>query len=71
MAFQIVKKGDKVFHVYGTGKDRQMIQVAPKHTKAADANTTKSDGGTAASSTAAGTNQAAATGTGGTSPATG
>ena len=30
MAFQIVKKGEKVFHVYGTGKDQQMIQVAPK-----------------------------------------
>jgi hypothetical protein len=30
MAFQIVKKGEKVFHVYGTGKDKQMIQVEPK-----------------------------------------
>ncbi len=27
MAFQIVSKGGKTFHVYGTGKDRQMIEV--------------------------------------------
>ena len=41
MAFQIVKKGDKVFHVYGTGKDRQMIQVAPKKD---DGDATKAEG---------------------------
>jgi hypothetical protein len=44
MAFQIVKKGSKVFHVYGTGKDRQMIQVGPKHdTKKADTATSASN----------------------------
>jgi hypothetical protein len=32
MAFQIVKKGGKWFHVYGTGKDRQWIPSdGPKH----------------------------------------
>ena len=54
MAFQIVKKGDKVFHVYGTGKDKQMIQVEPKEKKAEEAPASE-----AAS--------AAAEGTGGTS----
>jgi hypothetical protein len=56
MAFQIVKKGDKVFHVYGTGKDKQMIQVAPKD---------KDDSGKKASGTAA------AGGTGGSAAADG
>lgn len=27
MAFQIVKQGEKVFHVYGTGKDQEVLQV--------------------------------------------
>jgi hypothetical protein len=30
MAFQIIKRDDKWFHVYGTGKDRQWIRVADK-----------------------------------------
>jgi hypothetical protein len=63
MAFQIVKKGDKVFHVYGTGKDKQMIEVSSKAKKsdaAADASTT-------ADTTAA--EPSSATGTGGTNPA--
>jgi hypothetical protein len=52
MAFQIVKQGDKVFHVYGAGEDREMIQVdGPRSTGVS----TKSEaspatGGTAASS---------------------
>jgi hypothetical protein len=57
MAFQIVKKGDKVFHVYGTGKDKQMIQVAPKDDDDKKPSRTAATG-------AGGT--AAATGTGGT-----
>jgi hypothetical protein len=32
MAFQIVKQGDKVFHVYGTGKDREVLQVDGERT---------------------------------------
>jgi hypothetical protein len=53
MAFQIVKKGDKTFHVYGTGKDRQMIEVSGEKKAAAPANTTagaaaSGTGGTAA-----------------------
>jgi hypothetical protein len=79
MAFQIVKKGDKVFHVYGTGKDKQMIQVAPKAKKAdaADAPGGAADaaGGTDAgsASTAAGEAEGttAAPGTGGTSAPSG
>jgi hypothetical protein len=65
MAFQIVKKGDKVFHVYGTGKDKQMIQVAPKDDdKKTDRTTasTTTGGTTAADDTA----DAVASGTGGT-----
>jgi hypothetical protein len=30
MAFQIVKRGDKTFHVYGTGKHKQEIEVGAK-----------------------------------------
>jgi hypothetical protein len=65
MAFQIVKKGDKVFHVYGTGKDRQMIEVG-EHKKAtgsapASSSTTTGSSSTTSSSSATG-------GTGGTSP---
>jgi hypothetical protein len=47
MAFQVVKKGGKWFHVYGTGKDRQWIPSdGPKH-KPQQASTT----GTNAAST--------------------
>jgi hypothetical protein len=52
MAFQIVKKADKWFHVYGTGKDRQWIPSdGPKH-KAAGAQAGGSTGGTAPASPA-------------------
>jgi hypothetical protein len=40
MAFQIVHKGDKTFHVYGTGKDRQMIEVSGEKKAAAPTKTT-------------------------------
>ncbi len=70
MAFQIVKKGSKVFHVYGTGKERQTIEVGAKKAAAAstDASTTGTTGAAAAAATggtAAGTggsNSASATG---------
>lgn len=69
MAFQIVKKGSKVFHVYGTGKHKQTIEIAPKKAANAstDASTTGSTGGSASASAATAT----ATGTGGTTAATG
>jgi hypothetical protein len=52
MAFQIVKKGGKWFHVYGTGKDRQWIPSdGPKH-KAAGAQSSSATGGTAPSTSA-------------------
>ena len=56
MAFQIVKKAGKWFHVYGTGKDRQWIPSdGPKH-KAAGAQSapsnTASTGGTAPATSA-------------------
>jgi hypothetical protein len=55
MAFQIVKKGGKWWHVYGTGKDRQWIPSdGPKKTKTPHASSTSS-----------------ATGSGGTAPASG
>jgi hypothetical protein len=71
MAFQIVKKGDKVFHVYGTGKDKQVIEVS-SHKKAhgtaaaggtAASGATPASGGTTASDDTA---DAVAPGTGGT-----
>jgi hypothetical protein len=73
MAFQIVKKGEKVFHVYGTGKDKQMIQVAPKDDD--DKKTgraTAVTGGATASDDGADTADAVSSGTGGTAaPASG
>jgi hypothetical protein len=61
MAFQIVKHGTKTFHVYGSGKNRQVIEVGA-HKKAADtsASTTTATGGTPA------TGGTTPTGTGGT-----
>jgi hypothetical protein len=56
MAFQIVKKGGKWWHVYGTGKDRQWIPSdGPKHKVAGAKNAssaTGSTGGTAPPSAA-------------------
>jgi hypothetical protein len=69
MAFQIVKKGDKVFHVYGTGKDKQVIQVGPREHKAAHSTTpadTVGGGTTASGDSADATVPATASGTGGT-----
>ena len=74
MAFQIVKKGSKVFHVYGTGKDKQMIQVSPKHDDGKKANSTTSASGTgAATGTAPATGGTTASGdtADATSPGTG
>ena len=51
MAFQIVKKGGKWWHVYGTGKDRQWIPSdGPKHKTTQQASA--SSGGTAPASSA-------------------
>jgi hypothetical protein len=66
MAFQIVKRGDRTFHVYGTGKHKQEIEVGvSKKSDAASTNpttgttsTTGSTGGT----TATGTSQTGPTG---------
>jgi hypothetical protein len=55
MAFQIVKKGGKWFHVYGTGKDRQWIPSdGPKKTTTSTPSSTSS-GATAASTATGGT----------------
>jgi hypothetical protein len=63
MAFQIVKKGGKWFHVYGTGKDRQWIPSdGPKH---------KAQHSTGAASGSGGTGAASATSTTGTTGTTG
>lgn len=80
MAFQIVKKGDKVFHVYGTGKDKQMIEVS-SHKKAHHSGTSASGAGATSSAGSAATGgttasddtaDAVASGTGGTAaPASG
>src|SRR5436305_3112219 len=53
MAFQIVKHGAKTFHVYGSGKNRQVIEVGA-HKKAADTKTAPATGtgGTTSTGTA-------------------
>jgi hypothetical protein len=48
MTFQIVKSGGKVFHVYGTGKDRETIQMVPHTGAPATTHTSHVTGGTAA-----------------------
>ena len=68
MAFQVVKKGGKWFHVYGTGKDRQWIPSdGPKHKTTHAPSSSSGTGGTGgtASDNAA---DAVAGGTGGTAP---
>ena len=72
MAFQIVKKGDKVFHVYGTGKDKQMIEVSSrshddkKTERNPAASGTGGTGATRGTSAADDSADAVASGTGGT-----
>jgi hypothetical protein len=79
MAFQIVKKAGKWFHVYGTGKDRQWIPSdgPPGHKKhaTAPAAATGGTGGTTTGGTTASSDTADATtadatssGTGGVAP---
>jgi hypothetical protein len=50
MAFQIVKKGDKWWHVYGTGKDRQWIPSDGPKKKVGSAQSSSASGGTAPAS---------------------
>jgi hypothetical protein len=69
MAFQIVKKGDKTFHVYGTGKQRQEILVSTKKESSTVGDSTKASDTSADASDAT---EVTASGTGGTSaPTTG
>ena len=70
MAFQIVKKGDKVFHVYGTGKHQQSIEVASDKKKATGSSSSTATS-TTTGSTSSGSASSAAAGTGGTSPSSG
>jgi hypothetical protein len=59
MAFQIVKRGDKTFHVYGSGKHKQEIEVGA-HKKAdstATAPTTATTGTTAPTGSTGATSQ--------------
>jgi hypothetical protein len=79
MAFQIVKKDGKWFHVYGTGKDRQWIpsdgppghkkhHTAPAAATGGTGAASGGTGGTSADSAAADTSDAVASGTGGVAP---
>lgn len=71
MAFQVVKHGDKTFHVYGEGKHRQMIEVGGQPKKSSHSSSTQTsqatgattDGtGGASASTGAGTQSTTPTG---------
>jgi hypothetical protein len=66
MAFQIVKRGDKTYHVYGSGKTRQVIEVGAKKA----ATDTKSTDGTTSTTTANG-GTASTTGTSGSADSSG
>jgi hypothetical protein len=67
MAFQIVKKGGKWFHVYGTGKDRQWIPSdgPPGHKTHRTPQPAATSGGTTAPDSAS---AATSSGTGGVAP---
>jgi hypothetical protein len=62
MAFQIVKKADKWFHVYGTGKDRQWIPSDGPKKPAATTPAASSTGGTSTGGTATGGTTASGSG---------
>jgi hypothetical protein len=60
MAFQIVKRGDKTFHVYGSGKHKQEIEVGVNKKSDSTATTptgTTSTTGSTGGTTATGTSQ--------------
>jgi hypothetical protein len=64
MAFQIVKRGEHTYHVYGTGKHKQEIEVgASKKADSPTSTTTPATGGTTSS-----TGSTSTTGTSQTSP---
>jgi uncharacterized membrane protein YgcG len=55
MSFQLVKHGDKVFHIYGTGKTRQVIEVKQHKADAGTkSNSTTSSSTTSSSSSTTG-----------------
>jgi hypothetical protein len=68
MAFQIVKHGSKTFHVYGSGKNRQVIEVGAHRKAAANSGTqpTQSTGTATTGGTSATTTGTATTGSAGT-----
>ena len=66
MAFQIVKQGDRTFHVYGKGKNRQMIEVGGAARR--DDDDKKSGGTRPADSNSDDTRAAGSRGTGGVRP---
>lgn len=68
MAFQIVRRGDETYHVYGKGKHRQVVEVSsPKKADETPRNEA-ANGGTKASDTEP-SSSTRSTGTGGASPA--
>jgi hypothetical protein len=70
MAFQIVRRGDETYHVYGKGKHRQVVEVTSAPKKADEtAQTDAGNGGTKATETESSSSASRTTGTGGASPA--
>ncbi len=69
MAFQIVRRGDETYHVYGKGKHRQVVEVStPKKADETPRNE-PANGGSRASETESSSSTNSSTGTGGASPA--
>lgn len=70
MAFQIVRRGDHTYHVYGKGKHRQVVEVVSAPKKADETPQTEATGGaTTASQTESSSSASSTTGTGGATPA--
>jgi hypothetical protein len=63
MAFQIVKRGDKTFHVYGSGKHQQEIEVgSTKKSSSTSTTSTTTTGGTGTNASTSTTGSTGATG---------
>ena len=68
MAFQIVRRGDETYHIYGKGKHRQVVEVTSAPKKADETRNDAANGGTRASETDSSSSTEGSTGTGGASP---
>lgn len=68
MAFQIVRRGDETYHVYGKGKHRQVVEVSSAPKKADETPGDAANGGSRTSETESSGSTERSAGTGGATP---